>query len=255
MNNQTAIAALLVSLMASAAFGQRAGDDSEIPLIIVNGQAEVSVKPDRAVIRLGAAGQAETAAAAQDRVNQIMQQAIEAIRQLPVPGEKIRTSGLSLSPVYSQPPGGNRPRPRVEVEGAEGFEPRIVAYRAHNTITVELDDLAKVGPVIDLGVRAGANQIQGLSFNVKNDTQARSQALTAAVKEARAKADAIAKAMNVELGGVWRVDEGTSVTPFDMGRQRMMAMEAATPIEPGQVSVQSNVTVQYRIEQDAPRRQ
>ena len=76
-------------------------------------------------------------------------------------------------------------------------------------------------------------------------------ALQAAAKEAQDKAKTLAKAMNVDLGEVWRVDEqhvGVRATGMDQG-MRMMAMEAAaTPVEPGEVIINASVRVQYRIE-------
>jgi uncharacterized protein YggE len=117
------------------------------PLISVSGRAEVGVKPDLAVLRLGATAQADSAAEAHGRVSQIMSAAIENIRALDVPEESISTSSLTMYPVYSQP------GPR-EVN----FEPRIVGYRASNTIRIELTDLQAVGAVTDAAVGSGASR-------------------------------------------------------------------------------------------------
>ena len=109
-----------------------------------------------------------------------------------------------------------------------------------------VDDLTKVGDVIDEGVKAGANQVEELSFQLKDDTAARREALTGASKQARAKADAIAQAMGLRIDGVLEVGEGgvQVMRPrMDLARAGVAAMEAAgTPVQPGQVDVRATVT-------------
>ncbi len=229
-------------LAASFAFAQNNGDDDErIPTLTVTGNAQVNARPDRAVIRLGAVAQAPEAGEAQEQVNAIMQEAIGDIKALGIPAERISTATLSLSPVYSQPPREQRQQP---------FEPKIVAFRANNTVQVVVDDLSKVGPVIDAGVEAGANQLEGLSFELADDTRARTQALVEAAQKARSKAQALAEALDVQLAGVLTVHESGQVIPLQRRGPQMMraeAMMAATPVEPGQVNVEASVTVEYRI--------
>ena len=118
-----------------------------------------------------------------------------------------------------------------------------------NTVRVRLDDLSRVGDVIDAGIEAGANQLEGLAFGLKDETSARTAALRDAAKQARAKADAIAETMNLRIDGVLEVIEGgVQVMPkyYEMGA-RVMAADAGTPVQPGQVDVNATVTVAYRI--------
>lgn len=214
--------------------------DERFPSITVLGQGEAEARPDRAVVRLGAVAQAAEAAAAQQQVNQTVRKAIDQIKALGIPAERIQTSGISLHPVYSQV------QPRPGQEGA--FEPKITGYQASNTVRVQVDDLSKIGGVIDAGVGAGANQVQGVSFELQDDTAQKRAALTVAARRARAKAEAIADAMNVRLGQVVEVLEGGGgpVYPMmDMGRVAMSAEGA--PVEPGQVRVEATLTVRYRI--------
>lgn len=216
-------------------------DRERVPTLTVMGQAESSARPDEAVVRLGTVAQAEHASAAQEQVNEVMTRAIEAMRELGVREESITTVGLSLHPVYSQQP----PRPMQD----QPIEPRIIAYRASNTIQVRLSDLGKIGEVIDAGVSSGANNVEGITFGLKDDTAARNAALRDAAQQAKAKADAIADAMNLKIDGVLEISEGgVQVMPkyYEMARGAV-AMDAATPIQPGQVQVNATVTVTYRI--------
>lgn len=214
------------------------------PTLTVTGDGESSARPDRAVVRLGATAQAETASAAQEQVSRVMQDAIAAIREAGIREEMISTSGLSLQPVYSD-------QPPIPIEGRrEPPPPRIVAYRANNSVRIVVDDLAKIGDVIDAGVKSGANQIEDLSFQLKDDAAARREALASAAKEARDKADAIAQAMGLRIEGVLDVSEGgvNVIRPrLEFARGAVAMDAAATPVQPGQVDVQASVTVTYRV--------
>jgi uncharacterized protein len=208
------------------------------PGITVTGRAEVAATPDGAVLRLGAVSQAEQAAEAQKQVNQIVEKTIEGVRGLGVPADRVTTFGLSLYPIYEQ----FRP-------GARASQPRIVGYRATNTIQVEIDDLANVGPVIDAGIAAGANRVDDLMFRLRDDAAYRTRALHLAVQDARSKAQAIANATGVQIQRVFEVAEGQ----VDMIPPRMEMMRAAlaadvpTPIEPGQIRVEALITVRYQV--------
>ena len=215
---------------------------SETPVLTVSGTGEARVAPDEATVRLGVFAQAETARAAQDQVSRTAGAILEAIRRLGVPAEQIQTSELSLSPVYGQ----ERPDPRGTVQ-----EPRIVGYQASNIVEVRLDRLDRVGPVIDAGLGAGANRLDGVFFGLRDDEKARAEALTRAVQEARAKADALARALKVRIVRVVEVAEGgisVSPPPFLKGRMASMEMaQADTPVSTGQVGVSASVTIRYEI--------
>lgn len=211
------------------------------PTITVSGSGEVTAEPDQAVLRLGSTAQAETAADAQEQVNEVMQKTLAEIRELGVPEDQIQTARVMLSPVYSQQ------TPRQPRETSE--EPRIVAYRASNTLEIRLNDLSQIGDVIDAAVRSGANEIENLSFQLQDDTEARARALKRAVGEARAKAEAIAEAMNLRLTGVENVNEsGVSFIRPQFEAMQARAMDVSTPIQPGELKVEASVSVSYRFE-------
>ena len=214
-----------------------AQQDDQIPTLTVNGAGTVHVAPDEASVRLGITRQEPTAQAAQQETNRVANQILTAITELGIEQDRIQTSELRLTPVYA-------PRKPASQE-----EPRIVAYRASNVVSVRLDELSRVGPVIDAGLKSGANQLQGVRFGLRDDTKAREQALKEAVNEARRKANAIAEALNVRLLEVLQVNEaGISIRPVVVSEARMMrAADTATPVSPGQVTVNGSVSIRYRI--------
>jgi uncharacterized protein YggE len=119
-------------------------------------------------------------------------------------------------------------------------------------VAVELNNLTQIGPVVDAGLRAGANQVEGIQFRLKDDLPVREQALKQAVAEARRKAEVMAEALGVRLVAVQEVTEsGVSVLDrvgFAGGVAMAAAREATpTPVSPGQLEVSANVTVKYVI--------
>lgn len=228
---------------------QREGLTREPPSIVVAGRGQATAAPDRAVVRLGATAQAEQAQTAQDQVNAIVARAIDALKKAGIAESDIQTMDVSLHPVYSD--GGPIP---LDQQGRRPREPRITGYRASNTVEVRVNDIGKVGAVIDAGVTAGANQLQGVSFELKDDATARAEALKRAIGKARADAQTIANALGVTLGPIDEALAGGRNEVFPQQRFAGMAMEAmaagGTPVQPGEIDVVATVTLRYRIARD-----
>ena len=233
----TAILAALLSAATAIAQGSP-GAGPAVPAITVTGTAEVAAAPDRALVSLGAVVENKQAQEAQKQIAQIMQRVIKDIKAQGIPEDKIRTVGLSLNPVYSHP------APRA---GQEPEAPRIVAYRAANTVRVQVDDLERVGGVIDAGIAAGANQLNSLAFDLRDDLKYRKQALQLAAQEARTKAEAIASALNLQLGEVLEIREEGAPAHYPVERRMAAPSAAGTPIQPGQVQVNASVNLRLRL--------
>lgn len=245
MKKQFTITLFALSLLLAASMSAKAQEPARKDIsdtrriLTVTGNGESMATPDHAVVRLGTAAQAEEAAAAQISVNEVMQKALAAIEKVGVAKKSIRTSGLTLTPVYSP----NRPD--------RSTEPRIIAYRAGNTIEVTVEDIKLIGNVIDAGLKAGVNRLEGVSFGLKNDLEQRTIALRKAVEEAQEKARTMARALDVTLGNVREVVEG-GVHIFrperlTANRGLMAADSMQTPVEPGEIRVQASVTIHYDI--------
>jgi uncharacterized protein len=207
------------------------------PTLVVNGSAQVFAVPDEATVRLGIVRQSPNAQAAQEQANTVAQEILASIGKLGVPANQIQTARIIVSPMYA---------PR----GPESREaPRIVAYTAANSVSIRLSNLTLVGSVIDAGLKAGANQLEGVQFGLRNDLPSREEALKQAVEEARSKAQVMADALHVKLTEVLEVSEsGVSIAPFaEVAQASRLAVSTETPVSPGQIQVQANVTIRYRI--------
>lgn len=237
MREALRISAIALILAAPLAAQEAQQKDRDVPILTVAGTGQARVAPDEATVRLGVVAQAPTARAAQDQVNRAAGAVLDAIRKLGVPAERIQTTGLSLSPQYSQ-------------SNSSSQGPRITGYQAANSVTVGVDDLAKVGPVIDAGLTSGANTLDGVDFGLRDDGAARAAALADAVRAAGAKAEALAKALKVRLVELLEVAEGGVAispppSPFK-ARLAMAAPMAATPVSAGEVGVEASVTLRWR---------
>lgn len=231
---------LLSALAAAPASAQKESMSSQpIPTLTVSADGQSRATPDEATVRLGVTAQAPTAREAQGQVNKIAGAILEAVRGLGIPADRIQTSELNLGPIYGQD----------QQSGSEIREPRIVGYQASNVVSVQVEQLDKVGPVIDAGLGAGANRLEGVVFGLRDDRKARAEALTRAVEEARIKADALARALKVRLVRILEVAEGgIAVTPQPYFKvARMEASMADTPVSAGQVGVSASVTVRWEI--------
>ena len=244
-------ALFLLAAVAAVAAPARAHEEGEgvhpVPSLTVQGTGQVQTAPDEATVRLGVVAQRPTAREAQGEVNRIANAVLAAIGKLGVPREQIQTSELQLYPVYAQ----DTPPPERGVPA----EPRIVGYRATNVVSVRLEKLDLIGPVVDAGLEAGANQVEGVNFGLRGALAARQQALRQAANAGKQKAEALADALGVRLVGLLEVAEGGAQVVTPRYANVRMAMESAqmdtTPVSPGQVSVEATVTLTYRIEPGA----
>lgn len=120
------------------------------------------------------------------------------------------------------------------------------------SVTVTMSDLAKVGTVIDATAQAGANDVAGISFTLRQDRPARDQALKEATREAVSKAQVIAQALGGRVVRIVEVQEEGFERPrpiyeANAGLMRASA-QVATPIEVGSLDITSRVQLIAEVE-------
>ena len=200
--------------------------------LTMTGHGEVKATPDTATVNAGVTTNAPTAAAALAANSARMNQLFDALRKLGVPDHNIQTSGFSVSPQYTN---GDNNAPR-----------RLTGYQVNNEVGVRLEDVTRVGAALDTLAGAGANQMNGINFDIANPTPALEKARIQAVADARARAQTYAQAAGVPLGPIVSISEGGGeAAPRPMFR--VMAMAAPTPVAPGEQSVTADVTVVWEI--------
>ena len=236
--------------MATGAHAQAIGTPLLVPsdenLITVSGTGEVQAAPDIARVSLGVVTQNADAARASAENATKSAALVAAMKTLGVAEKDIQTTGYNINPQYdysTRKPGDNRP-------------PQIVGYQVSNTVRVTVRKIADVGRVVDAGVKAGANNADGIVFDLNDDTRARAQtdALKRAVANARSKADALAQAVNVAAFSLFSISEagysGGPVRPEGFQTMNRLSVAApTTPVQAGELTVSATVTVKYRMRQ------
>lgn len=203
--------------------------------IAVSGMGETQVVPDRARLSIGVQTQASTAADASTRNARLQGAVIEALRGLGILADQIATSGYNVFPEqqYDQPTRRSR----------------IVGYNVQNTVTVELRQIAQVGPALDAVLAKGANLVSSLAFYSSQAEPARRRALQHAVERARADAEAMAVAAGGRLGELVELSSEVSAPPprpvMAMAASRM-ADAAPTPISEGTQTINATVSARWR---------
>jgi hypothetical protein len=209
-------------------------EPSQTGTIVVSGAGRVAVEPDVAELRLGVAISRETVAEARREAAATMTAILAAIRETGVAERDIRTAMLSVQPRY---------------EYRDGQPPALAGYDLSNVVEVTVRELASVGDVIDGSLRAGATSLDGLAFQVADPSAPETAARTAAVADARAKADVLAAAAGIRIAGVADIVEGGAPPSFPLAKAARMSLAAdsGTPVAAGTTEVVVTVTVTFRI--------
>jgi uncharacterized protein YggE len=211
--------------------------------------------PDLAVFNAGVTTQGKTAAEALAANSTAMARVIAALKRAGIAERDIQTSNLSINPIYSDP---NRDaeiaartsgRPYVPPEQRA---PVIVGYQASNSVAVRQRRLDDFGRVIDTLVSAGANQVNGPSFQMDDPDPALDEARIAAMAKARARADLYARAAGLRVVRILSISEtGGHYGPPPVAFARMAAESGPppppAPVQPGEVQLTANVTVLYEL--------
>jgi uncharacterized protein len=205
----------------------------EPPVVIVRGEGVIRMAPDRALVRVGAESRARVPKEAQSANATAMSAVLQKIAAAGIPNDAIRTLAVSLQQEFDY--SGGRPLPR--------------GYLARNVVEVRVDDLAKLPDVLDAAVGSGATSIHGLQFDLKQRLQLEREALTRAVADAMARAEAAATGAKRSVDRVVRIDEGMQapivrpVQEFARMATADAAAPPATPISEGEIEIRAVVTV------------
>jgi uncharacterized protein YggE len=200
----------------------------------INGAGQVSLKPDMAYVYVGVHTEKPSAAEAVAVNNASTQQLINALTAAGVAVDDIQTTNFSIwqSTQY----------------GADG-QPSGTYYAVDNTVYVTVRKLDSLGSLLDAAVKAGANNINSIQFDVADKTAALSQARAQAVQAAQKQAEELAAAAGVTLGAVQSIQyyDSSPVPVFDARGGAGAGMNAAMPINPGQLQITATVTMAYEI--------
>jgi uncharacterized protein YggE len=199
-------------------------------VVVVTGEGVVKASPDQAWVTLVAESRARNSREAQSQTAQAMTAIQQKLAAAGIAKDAVRTIAAELN---------------IDAEWVNGRQvPR--GYVARNVIEVRIDDVTKVGEVMDVAVTSGATAVQGVRFDVKQRESLEREALKRATADARARAEAAASGAGRAIDRVIRVEEpGTRPMPppqpMMMMRQSAAAEQAQTPVVAGEIEIRAHV--------------
>jgi hypothetical protein len=205
--------------------------------LTVSGTGKISLQPDIAYIYVGVHTEKPGAAEAVAENNTKTQKLIDALKAAGVAANDIQTSSFSIYQNNQYGPDG---------------KPTSSNYAVDNTVNLTVRKLTQLGDLLDAAVKAGANNVNSIQFDVADKTKALSAARTAAVKTANTQAAELATAAGVSLGSIQSI-QYSDATPSPifqgkgMGGGGSTAADIAVPINPGQMDITVSVTIAYEI--------
>ena len=202
--------------------------------ISVSGEAVSTAANDTAAFRFGVVAARSTPNAALLAVSRSMRRVLEAVQAQGVEARDIQTRDVSVRRVLSRPRRGG---------------PRLVSYRARNSISVIVRDVSRSGAVVDAAVGAGATDVDGPRLSFSGTPRLYREALAAAFRDAREKAEALAAEAGMRLGRPLSIGEGFQENVsggFAAPTQREST--PAPPIRRGETEVEATVSVVFEVE-------
>jgi uncharacterized protein YggE len=151
-------------------------DAPKADLIVTTGQATVKRAPDVAFLVVGVETRAKNPRDAQRQNAELMTATERRLTAAGVARDALRTLGLDLQQEFDFVQGRRVPREFV----------------ARNTIEVRIDEVARVGEIMDAAVQGGATSSGGVRFDLRDRAAAEREAVRLAVADARGRADAAA---------------------------------------------------------------
>jgi uncharacterized protein len=222
------LSVLLTSLLAApAALAQT----EPVNTLTVTGQGSENIATSLAQVTLGVEVQGKTAQEVQQEVARRSTAVVGLLRSRNV--EKLETTGINLNPNYSY---------------ADNKQ-QLIGYSGNNTVSFRVAT-DRAGAIMDEAVKAGASQINGVSFIAAPEviSAARSQALREATLDAQTQAKAVLDTLNLSPKQVVKIQVNSTNTPPP--RPMMMKADAmrqeSTPVVGGEQQVEASVTLEIQ---------
>jgi uncharacterized protein len=228
---------LMMALGGSGVAAQGQGGVQLEPVVVVAGEGIVKAPPDQAWVTLATESRSKNPKDAQSQNAAAMNAVQQKLAAAGLSKDLVRTLAYDL---------------QLESDWVNGRQvPR--GYVARNIIEVRLDDIGRVGEVIDLAVTSGANSVQGVRFDLKQRDTLEREALKRASADARARADAAAAGAGSSLGRVLRIEEPVvrsypmAAPPVAMMREAAADSRAPTPFVAGEIEIRATVTMTVQL--------
>jgi uncharacterized protein len=200
------------------------------PELTTSGRGETRLAPDYAYVTIGVTNPAQNAVDAAAENARRFESIMALLHSFGLNDRQLLTSRYNLTQSFEYPKNG---------------QPKPSGFVARSTIRAEVHRLEDLGKIIDATIASGATEVSGVQFLASNTDEARRTAMTEAVRQARADADAMARAAGGSLGRVIALNSGGISQPVYTAGGNILATGASlmsggnppTSIAPGDVVV------------------
>lgn len=225
-------------LLAAAAAADQGSDVLNVRRVEVSGEGVVTAPLDMAVLRVAAEAEGARTAQAQKAVADKVARVLAALEKLGIKAPDAQTVQYQVSPRWTPE--------------APGRPPRRDGYQVTCGLRVKVKALDKLGEVFDAVLAAGADRVEGSSFDVADRTKPLDQARAKALEDAARKAAQMAEKAGARLGDVLLVSEEPvfEPQPFHGGFRALAASAedaAAFPVSPGETDIRVRVRAVYAL--------
>ncbi|MFI9323519.1 SIMPL domain-containing protein [Kitasatospora aureofaciens] len=198
----------------------------------VFGAASVDAAPDLARLRVAINQTRQKPGEAFEVTRAAVNQVREVLRNHGVPDSAVSTSRLDLKSSWTY-----------------GSERKFLGYECTASFVIELRELDRLETVLVDVVDAGANQVDGVTFDVQAKKELRAKARTAAVAAAREKAALYAEAAGARLGPVIHIKDIDSEHLQNSYRSHRSSGDGSGDgdLTPGKISVSAGVVLGFSL--------
>ncbi len=228
----------LLCLLFLLSMGTYVMADEQIRSITVSGTGFAEIEPDRATLRMSIVAREPTLNAAQKTAADVAKKVLKMTDRMDIDRDQVDTTGASVRPDYRW----NREKEEQELRG----------YIAERQIAVNIEDLEKLGAVVEGAVSAGVNQVSPPQLDSSKRRETYRRALQAAAEDAKANASRLAVTLGARLGQVINISSGANSprppVPHPAGVRMMTAeSDAAETYNAADLSFNAIVTVVFEL--------
>lgn len=204
------------------------------PVIELSVSEQVDSAPDTAMFSTGVETKAKTATEAL-RQNSVQARAvINRLKSLGISEKDIQTTGINLRADYDY--------------DQESRQNRFVGYVVSNQVSATVNDISKLGQILDAIVSSGATNLNGPSFSISDDSKLKDLARERALANGKARAMSYARSEGYSGVRVLSISEGMShQSEAPMMRMEASAASSTPPVAPGQVGTVVSLNITYEM--------
>lgn len=230
------------------------GESSQPATISFSGHGEVTAAPDVANVYFTIRKEAKTVKEAQVAVAEIEKKSLDFLRGKKVADKDIKTANASFNPKYEYvralcPQTGTNSISQIAYDC--GNKKVLTGYEASESITIKIRNIDDTGAIMQGLGAIGVSDLNGPNFAIDKEDALKAEARKKAIDDAKAKAEVLAKDLDVELVKITSFSESGNY-PMMYAESGMMkdsggVASAPAVIPKGENTISSDVTITYEI--------